>query len=121
MQKIKKNDKVEKTEEKKETKKDTKDYEYPKCKNPENGICLIETDDVEVEEPICNDELVEDERGSEELTCTKEFTLSNGKCIKNIMEKVSVCNDNYHYEKTGMVCCPDNYSYDSSIKACVAN
>ena len=117
-----KNDKVEKTEEKKETKKDTKDYEYPKCKNPENGICLIETDDVEVEEPIYNGELVEDnQRCSEELTCTKEFTLSNGKCIKNVMEKVSVCNDNYHYEKTGMVCCPDNYSYDSSIKACVAN
>ena len=117
-----KNDKVEKTEEKKETKKDTKDYEYPKCKNPENGICLIETDDVEVEEPICNGELVEDnQRCSEELTCTKEFTLSNGKCIKNIMEKVSVCNDNYHYEKTGMVCCPDNYSYDSNLKACVAN
>ena len=123
------------TEEKKEdtntvkedtkTKKDIKDYKYPACKNPENNICLVESDEVEEEEPICSGELIDDEDGnkkcSENLTCPKDYKYSNGKCIKNIYDKKSVCDDNYHYEKSGMVCCPDNYSYDATIKACVAD
>ena len=109
--------------EKTDEKKDIKEYEYPKCKNPENGMCLVETDDFEVEDPVCNGELQEDgtTECDEDLTCPKDYTLSNGKCLKSKMDKESVCREKYHYEKAGMVCCPDNYSYDTSIKACVAN
>ena len=113
------------TKEDAKTKKDIKDYMYPACKNPENDICLVESDDVEEEEPICKAELVEDEEGnkkcSEELTCPKDYKYSNGKCIKNVYDKKPVCEANYHYEKSGMICCPDDYSYDANIKACVKN
>ena len=70
------------TKEDAKTKKDIKDYMYPACKNPENDICLVESDDVEEEEPICKTELVEDEeKCSEELTCPKDYKYSNGKCL----------------------------------------
>ena len=116
--------KITNKEEIKNEKKDTREYDYPKCKNPENGMCLVETDEFEVEDAIRSGELVDNEDGnkkcSDELTCPKDYTLSNGKCIKSTFEKVSVCKDEYHYEKSGMVCCPKNYSYDNSLKACVA-
>jgi len=112
------------TKEEIKQKKDIKDYMYPACKNQEDGMCLIETDDVDVEEPICTGDPEKDEDGIEtcsvDLTCPKDYKMNNGKCTKANYEKKPVCETNYHYEKLGMVCCPDNYSYDASIKACVA-
>lgn len=118
-----KNDNVTTKEETTKTRKDIQNYTYPACKNPEDGVCLIETDDVDVEEPICigadpdEDEI---EKCNKELTCPKDYKMNNGKCTKANYEQKPVCETNYHYEKLGMVCCPDNYSYDASIKACVA-
>ena len=87
-------------------------------------MCLIETDDVDVEDAICTG-VKTDEDGIEtcsvDLTCPKDYKMNNGKCTKANYEKKPVCETNYHYEKLGMVCCPDNYSYDASIKACVAD
>ena len=118
-----KNDNVTTKEETTKTRKDIQNYTYPACKNPEDGVCLIETDDVDVEEPICiGAETDEDEieKCNKELTCPKDYKMNNGKCTKANYEQKPVCETNYHYEKLGMVCCPDNYSYDASIKACVA-
>ena len=118
-----KNDNVTTKEETTKTRKDIQNYTYPACKNPEDGVCLIETDDVDVEEPICigadpdEDEI---EKCNKELTCPKDYKMNNGKCTKANYEQKPVCETNYHYEKLGMVCCPNNYSYDASIKACVA-
>ncbi len=116
------------TKEDTKTKKDIKEYEYAiACDNIQDGMCLVESDEVEEEEPICNGKLVKDEdedgnkKCSEDLTCSKDYKYSNGKCIKTIYEKKPVCETNYHYEKSGMVCCPDNYSYDATVKACVAD
>ena len=54
-------------------------------------MCLVETDEFEVEDAICSGELVDNEDGnkkcSDELTCPKDYTLSNGKCIKSTFEK----------------------------------
>ena len=120
-----KNDNVTTKEETTKPKKDIQNYTYPACKNQEDGMCLIETDDVDIEEPICSGELETDEDGNQtcsvDLTCPKDYKMNNGKCTKANYEKKPVCESNYHYEKTGMVCCPNNYSYDASIKACVAN
>ena len=107
-------------------KKDIKDYMYPACKNPEDGMCLTESGTTEETEPICNSGGLEpDEEGdqtcADNLTCPKDYTYQNGKCIKNTYEKKPVCESNYHYEKSGMVCCPNNYTYDTSVRACVAN
>ena len=118
-----KNDNVTTKEETTKTRKDIQNYTYPACKNPEDGVCLIETDDVDVEEPICiGADPDEDriEKCNKELTCPKDYKMNNGKCTKANYEQKPVCETNYHYEKLGMVCCPDNYSYDASIKACVA-
>ena len=118
-----KNDNVTTKEETTKTRKDIQNYTYPACKNPEDGVCLIETDDVDVEEPICiGADPDEDgiEKCTKELTCPKDYKMNNGKCTKANYEQKPVCETNYHYEKLGMVCCPDNYSYDASIKACVA-
>ena len=119
-----KNENITTKEETTKPKKDIQNYTYPACKNQEDGMCLVETDDVDIEEPICTGELETDEDGIEvcsvDLTCPKDYKMNNGKCTKANYEKKPVCESNYHYEKTGMVCCPNNYSYDASIKACVA-
>ena len=120
------------TKEDTKTKKNTKEYEYAiACDNIQDEMCLVESDEVEEEEAICSADKLpeplskEDEEGvkkcSENLTCPKDYKYSNGKCIKTKYEKKPLCKTNYHYEKTGMVCCPDNYSYDATIKACVAD
>ena len=105
-------------------KKDIKNYMYPACKNPEDGMCIIQTDETEEVEPTCDTGLELDDGEqtcSENLTCPSDYKLQGGMCVKSVYEKQTVCETNYHYEKTGMVCCPDNYSYDASVKACVAN
>ena len=120
-----KNNNVTTKEETTKPKKIIQEYTSPACKNSEGGMCLIESDDVDVEEPICGGELETDEDGNQtcsvDLTCPKDYKMNNGKCTKANYEKKPVCETNYHYEKTGMVCCPNNYSYDASIKACVAD
>lgn len=120
-----KNDNVTTKEETTKPKKDIQNYTYPACKNPEDGMCLIESDDVDVEEPICGGDLETDEDGNQtcsvDLTCPKDYKMNNGKCTKANYDKKPVCESNYHYEKTGMVCCPNNYSYDTSLRACVAD
>ena len=71
-----KNDNVTTKEETTKTRKDIQNYTYPACKNPEDGVCLIETDDVDVEEPICiGAETDEDgiEKCNKELTCPKDY------------------------------------------------
>ena len=118
-----KNDNVTTKEETTKTRKDIQNYTYPACKNPEDGVCLIETDDVDVEDAICTGVKTDEDRietCSVDLTCPKDYKMNNGKCTKANYEQKPVCETNYHYEKLGMVCCPDNYSYDASIKACVA-
>ena len=119
-----KNDNVTTKEETTKPKKDIQNYTSPACKNQEDGMCLVETDDVDVEDAICTG-VKTDEDGNQtcsvDLTCPKDYKMNNGKCTKANYEKKPVCETNYHYEKTGMVCCPNNYSYDASIKACVAD
>lgn len=119
-----KNNNVTTKEETTKPKKDIQNYTSPACKNQEDGMCLVETDDVDVEDAICTG-VKTDEDGTEtcsvDLTCPKDYKMNNGKCTKANYEKKPVCETNYHYEKSGMVCCPDNYSYDTSIKACVAD
>lgn len=117
-----KNNNVTTKEETTKPKKDIQNYTSPACKNQEDGMCLVETDDVDVEDAICTGvKTDEDGTCSVDLTCPKDYKMNNGKCTKANYEKKPVCETNYHYEKSGMVCCPDNYSYDTSIKACVAD
>ena len=66
--------KITNKEEIKNEKKDTREYDYPKCKNPENGMCLVETDEFEVEDAICSGELVDNEDGNKKSNITVKST-----------------------------------------------
>lgn len=108
-------------EQKEEQTKKTVKYEYPKCKDQENGIC--QTTKEEVIDAVCDSELVDDEEQDKEcateLVCPKDYTMRDDKCIKEIIEEVEVCDKGYTYQKSGMVCCPLGYSYDDTKKVCV--
>lgn len=106
--------------------KKTTSYQYPKCKNPENGICLIDSGQTETEPATCPGNLIPDEQGDQkcdvELVCPSEdYTLSSDVCIKKIYTEVSVCKSGYTYQTNGMVCCPNGYSYSDSASKCVEN
>lgn len=121
-----------------ETAKDTKDYEYPKCKDPENGLCTIKST-IEIEPKyICDDgysptqdktqcfkdgaDVIDPDYYKEiKLECDSDYILESGKCNGEKTESVAVCESGYTYQKNGMVCCPNGYSYSDSVSKCVEN
>ncbi len=120
--------------------KKTASYVYAKCNDPEDGICLIDSDEFESGEIQydCEDSIhykLDSENNKciikdstmvdypQEVDaivgCEDGFTLSDNKCIRKKQIQVSACDTGYSYQKSGKICCPNGYSYDPSTRTCI--
>ena len=133
-----KKDKAQTEEEKKDKKnpvedKKSVDYEYPNCQKPVSGYCEYKEEVTVSAVAYCKlsglDPIMDDKGNyicsdGEEISYSciyDEYELIGNKCIKNTVEKVPVCDNEYKYNESYKICCPAGYSYNASKDMCVEN